>query len=317
MSADAETVSSRLSNHLEGHMHSIETPPSPASGVLSAGEPSHEQAAVELADVRFSYGENVVLEGITATIPAGSIVGVVGPSGCGKSTLLALIAGLLDPGSGTVERNLHAGRHPLSMVFQRDTLLPWLTAAENVRLFARFRQHGLRRRIPLVTRRARNPGRSSKQVDARVQELLAQVGLAGQGEKYPYQLSGGMRRRLAFLVAVAAEPELLLLDEPFSSVDEPTRLGIHQDVFNIARHMRMTTILVTHDLAEAISLCDRVFILRKTPSVIVHTHEIPFGEERTMLQIRETPEFLQAYARLWHDLSEQIARGAAADLEQA
>ena len=189
------------------------------------------------------------------------------------------------------------------MVFQRDTLLPWLTVADNVRLFTRFRRHGLTRTIPFVGRRPR-----ASEIDARVDELLRLAGLTESRDRYPNQLSGGMRRRLAFLVAVAVGPDLLLLDEPFSSVDEPTRVGIHQDVYRITRLMGMTTILVTHDLAEAITLCDQILILTKTPAVIANTHTISFGGERQMLAIRETPEYLDYYGHLWHDLSEQIAR---------
>jgi ABC-type nitrate/sulfonate/bicarbonate transport system ATPase subunit len=266
--------------------------------------PVVEDAAVRLGDVRFEYPRLTVLDGISIDIPTGSIVGVVGPSGCGKSTLLSIISGLLDPTSGSVERNLGSDRHPLSMVFQKDTLLPWLTAAENVRMFSRFKEHGVKSRR--FSRRKPGP-RTSKEVDERVDELLHLAHLSDSASLYPYQLSGGMRRRLAFLAAVAPDPQLLLLDEPFSSVDEPTRVGIHQDVFRIARMMKMTTILVTHDLAEAISLCDRVFILSKKPAIVAHTHVIPFGEDRMMLDIRATPEYLELYGRLWHDLSEEIA----------
>jgi NitT/TauT family transport system ATP-binding protein len=288
----------------------------PPSSFVSGATPSRSLAAVVLDHVQFSYGSQVVLEDISARILPGSIVGIVGPSGCGKSTLLGVVSGLLRPDRGTVELNLDSGRHPLSMVFQRDTLLPWLTVAENVQLFTRFRKHGRRQTIPRLSNRRLSTLRKSEQFDARLDELLAIVGLTGSEAKYPYQLSGGMRRRLAFLVAVAADPELLLLDEPFSSVDEPTRIGIHQDVFRTTKLMKMTTILVTHDLAEAVSLCDRIFILRMTPSVVVHTHEIAFGDDRRMLELRETPEFLAAYARVWHDLSQEIAKGQENEAEE-
>jgi NitT/TauT family transport system ATP-binding protein len=256
-----------------------------------------------LEDVRFAYPDGTsVLDGISMAVPAGAIVGIVGPSGCGKSTLLSAIAGLKAPSGGSISRRVRPGRHPISMVFQKDTLLPWLTAAENVTFYTRFKRHGER-----PPRLARLRGRRRAAVTPnRVQELLEMAGLGDNADSYPYQLSGGMRRRLAFLSAVAANPQILLLDEPFSSVDEPTRVGIHQDVFRIARRMEMTTLLVTHDLAEAISLSDAVLILSKRPTRIAERHEIPFGEDRKMLELRETPEFLEIYGRLWHELTEQI-----------
>jgi NitT/TauT family transport system ATP-binding protein len=257
---------------------------------------------VELRDVCFAYPQGLeVLGGISLPIAAGSIVGVVGPSGCGKSTLLSLIAGLSEPTSGRVERKrlAESSRHPISMVFQKDTLLPWLTAAENVRFFARFRKHHAKRRFG----RDRD---ASRDLDQRAGELLRMAHLDDQSHDYPYQLSGGMRRRLAFLAAVAASPQVLLLDEPFSSVDEPTRIGIHQDVFRIARMLGITTVLVTHDLAEAISLCDEVVILTKKPARIAQVKRIPFGDDRQMLELREKPEFLELYGELWHELRAQI-----------
>lgn len=281
----------------------------------AAADPGSAEPAVALRDVHFAYPDGTeVLDGISLAIPRGAIVGIVGPSGCGKSTLLSIVAGLAYASGGSVERRLDGSdRHPLSMVFQKDTVLPWLTVAENVRFFARFKRHGMRR--PLATRlRPRGARRSPDPLDGRVGELLTIVGLADRAGAYPYQLSGGMRRRLAFLTAVAAEPQLLLLDEPFSSVDEPTRIGIHQDVFRIARMMRMTTLLVTHDLAEAITLCDSVVILSNRPAQIAREQAISFGDERDMLALRETSEYLSLYGSLWHALRAQIA-GAASDEE--
>jgi ABC-type nitrate/sulfonate/bicarbonate transport system ATPase subunit len=118
-----------------------------------------------------------------------------------------------------------------------------------------------------------------------------------------------MRRRVAFLTAVAPLPRTLLLDEPFSSLDEPTRVEIHQDVLDIARKYEMTMVLVTHDLAEALSLCDEVLILSSQPGRVVSRHPVPFGPERVMLELRQTPDFLDMYGRLWRDLSEQITIG--------
>jgi ABC-type nitrate/sulfonate/bicarbonate transport system ATPase subunit len=263
------------------------------------------ESPLSLEDVGFTYPNGTEAIGsISLTVAAGEVAGIVGPSGCGKSTLLHLLAGLRRPTRGTLTRDISVTdrRHPLAMVFQRDTLLPWLTAKENVMFFTRFRERG-----------ARRPGRRSPKVDPEVSEradrLLAMVGLSDHADAYPYQLSGGMNRRVAFLSAVAPLPHILLLDEPFSSVDEPTRIEIHQDVLNVIREFGMTAILVTHDLAEAITLTDRVLILTKRPATVATQHTIPFGRERNMLELRQTSDYLELYGRLWSELGAQIRSG--------
>jgi ABC-type nitrate/sulfonate/bicarbonate transport system ATPase subunit len=177
------------------------------------------------------------------------------------------------------------------MVFQQDTLLPWLTVKENVGVFYRF--HRSKKREGL---------------DKEILDLLKMADIHQFADAYPNQLSGGMRRRAVFLASVAPKPQLLLLDEPFSSVDEPTRVGIHQQVLRIVRQLKMTTVLVTHDLAEAISLSDQVLIFSARPGRIFSRYEIPFGEERNVLALRDDPQFLTLYGQLWHDLSAQIAK---------
>lgn len=261
----------------------------PAPTWASSGS---RQSAIQIADLSFTYPNGGVnaLRDLTLDIAPGRSVGLVGPSGCGKSTLLALIAGLMEPDSGRLLVNsFDRNRQRLTMMFQKDTLLPWLTATENIKLY--YRIHG-----------AQKP----KDLKQRVDELLALAGLQGFGDYYPYQLSGGMRRRAVFLSTVLPQPEILLLDEPFSSLDEPTRVAIHQDVLRIIRRMNMTVVLVTHDLAEALSLCDEVVVLTARPGTVAARREIPFGAERSMLALRRTPDFLRLYAELWEALSAQI-----------
>jgi ABC-type nitrate/sulfonate/bicarbonate transport system ATPase subunit len=137
-------------------------------------------------------------------------------------------------------------------------------------------------------------------------ELIKLAGLDGFEGLYPYQLSGGMRRRTAFLSSVAPFPRVLLLDEPFSALDEPTRIGLHQDVFDIVRRYAITVILVTHDIAEAISLSDEIVLLSKGPAVVRSIRRVPFGNERQMLDLRKMPEFLELYGELWDELSNEI-----------
>jgi NitT/TauT family transport system ATP-binding protein len=266
-----------------------------APGAAPAATSAAPAPSIQLRDLRFEYADGrAVIDGVDLSVSSGEIVGIVGPSGCGKSTLLSLIAGLNRPTSGEVHRR-PTHRHPLSMMFQRDTLAPWLRARDNVLLHEKFGGRKHRRR-----------GSGGAAADARADELLQLVGLGDRAGAFPNELSGGMRRRLAFLQAIAVEPEVLLLDEPFSSVDEPSRIGIHQDVFRIAKTMEMTTILVTHDLAEALTLCDRIIILSQRPSVVAHEHVVTFGSERDMTAIRESPEYLKLYASLWHDLAAEI-----------
>ena len=246
-----------------------------------------------IEDVSFTYPSGTqALAGVSLDVHPGQVIGIVGPSGCGKSSLLALLAGIRKPTAGRVRWNVEPGdnRHPISMVFQKDTLLPWLTVEGNVRLFFKLN-------------RSRRAG-----TDERIEELLKLAGLADFRRAYPYQLSGGMRRRVAFITAMAAMPRLLLLDEPFSSLDEPTRVAIHQDVLRIVRRTHTTVILVTHDLAEAVSLCHDVVILTARPGRVATRHAIPFGEERDVLALRQRSDFLELYGRLWHDLSIQIER---------
>jgi len=246
--------------------------------------------AVTVRDLSFQYESGLhVLDGLSYDFRQGSTVGIVGPSGCGKSTLLALVAGLLQPTAGGIHRtSFSRERHLLSVVFQRDTLLPWLTTLDNVNLYARFKS---------VDRRLR---------DERARQLIGLAGLEGFERAYPYQLSGGMRRRVAFLAGVAPSPQILLLDEPFSSLDEPTRVAIHQDVLRIIQQSKMTVVLVTHDLAEALSLCDEVAIFTRRPAKVFSRHTVPFGHDRNVLELRQSAEFLELYGRLWHDLSLQL-----------
>jgi ABC-type nitrate/sulfonate/bicarbonate transport system ATPase subunit len=250
-------------------------------------------AAASLIDVGYVYPNGTVaLEGLSLEIPRGRVTAIVGPSGCGKSTMLQLISRLAAPTSGSIDLHVdrRGDRHDVAMVFQQDTLLPWLTVTENVGLYYRFHRP-----------------KNRKQVRDEIHALLEMVGLEQFSDAYPGQLSGGMRRRVAFLASVAARPQLLLLDEAFSSVDEPTRILIHQEVLRIVHQLEMTTVLVTHDLAEAISLSDQVIIFSARPGKVYSRHDVPFGDDRDVLALRDRPEFLNLYGRLWHDLSGQIA----------
>jgi ABC-type nitrate/sulfonate/bicarbonate transport system ATPase subunit len=255
-----------------------------------------EGLLLHVDDVSFAYpGGAPVLDRLSVAVPSGSITGVVGPSGCGKSTLLALLAGLLQPERGRIvwsPDEAQPARHPLTMMFQKDTLLPWLTVEDNIGLHFRMSKSRL----------------SKAEQKSRVAELIHLAGLDGAERKFPYQLSGGMRRRTAFLASVAPHPRTLLLDEPFSALDEPTRIGIHQDIFNIVKREGITVLLITHDLGEAITLSDQVMVLTSQPATVSSRFDIPFGADRNFLELRESPRFLELYGQVWEQLAVQIQR---------
>lgn len=276
-----------------GVVHDAEAPAAPAAPAPDRADVNMtNELALELRNISFRYASGTeALEGVDFSVRRGELVGIVGPSGCGKSTLLQIVSGFAQPSTGQAVRPVRtAGRHPMAMVFQKDTVLPWLTVAKNIGLASH------------LARDRRNATANANMVT----RLIEMGGLTDFRDAYPYQLSGGMRRRVAFLTSVAAHPQLLLLDEPFSALDEPTKIGIHQSIREIMRELAISGILVTHDIQEAITLCDEVIVLTRRPGSVASRHRIPFEPDRVMLELRERPEFLTLYGTLWHELSRQI-----------
>jgi len=206
------------------------------------------------------FGQRDALRDVTMSLEAGEFVGIVGPSGCGKSTLLRVLAGLQKETSGTVAR----GDGAVAMVFQQPTLLPWATARQNVEL-------------PL-----RLSGANDRERAARASETLTNVGLGDALELRPHQLSGGMQMRVALARAFVAEPSLLLLDEPFAALDDLTRQRLQEDLRAWWRRDRWTGVLVTHNVAEAVFLCQRVFLMSPAPGTLAMERGTCGDEDRDL-----------------------------------
>jgi NitT/TauT family transport system ATP-binding protein len=228
--------------------------------------------AITLADLHFSHGPAAVLGGVSCAIAAGEHVAIVGRSGAGKSTLLHLIAGLLRPARGQVGIDGVAADGTVRgavLMFQRPALLPWASVRENILLPSRF------------SGELRRDRHGSEQ---RVNGLLAQIGLSDRADALPAQLSGGQQQRVALARALAAEPRILLLDEPFSALDPETRASLRQDVRRLASARGATLVTVTHDLADAAALADRALVLAGSPAKIVDDFVIGDDGERQLRQ---------------------------------
>lgn len=233
-------------------------------------------------------GETAALDDVSFAVAPGEFVAVVGPSGCGKSTILSLIAGILRPTSGQVliDGRPVTGPSPrIGYMLQRDHLFEWRTVLDNCLIGAEV--HGLN----LV--RARE----------RAVHFLGQVGLSGFLNAYPDQLSGGMRQRVALVRTLAANPDILLLDEPFSALDFQTRLTLADEMWAILRQEAKTVVLVTHDISEAVTMCDRVLVLTGRPARVAGEHPIRYdGARPTPFQAREAPEYKTYFRRIWEEL---------------
>ncbi len=224
--------------------------------------------------------ETLAAEHLTFSVPEGEFLAIIGPSGCGKTTLLSLAAGLLQPSEGKVERVGTCG-----YMLQRDELFPWRTIEKNIYL-------------PLEIKRMNDAGRCR-----RARELAVKYGLGDFLGSYPSQLSGGMRQRAALIRTLAPDPDLLLLDEPFSALDYQTRLNVTEDVSEIIRSEGKTAVLITHDISEAVSLADRILVLSKRPAHVAYTHELDFGDIKNPLKRREAGGFSHWFELLWRELN--------------
>ena len=258
---------------------------------------------ISLTGLQLKFHRGVeALRDVTFDVASGEFLAVVGPSGCGKSTMLNAIAALIPPEEADVGGRIaidgiavhQAGTPPESLgyVFQRDTLLPWRTVQENV-------EAGLEiRGIPPAAR------------IRRARELIELVGLSGFEHYYPHQISGGMRQRTSLIRTLAYDPQVILMDEPFGALDAQTRMVLQGELIRIWAGSRKTIVFVTHDLAEAITLGERVVLFSKRPGRVTRIYDVPFPHPRDPFELRGTAEFADLHAFIWRTLSEEFRADA-------
>jgi NitT/TauT family transport system ATP-binding protein len=230
-------------------------------------------------------------------IAPGEFVSVVGPTGCGKSTLLNIAAGLLEPSGGRVAvfgEPLAGVNSRAGYLFQSDALMPWRNALDNVTAGLEFR------------------GIAPAEALAQANDWLMRVGLVGFGDRYPHQLSGGMRKRVSLAQTLILNPQILLMDEPFSSLDIQTRQLMENELLELWSADRKSVVFITHDLEEAIALADRVVVLSAGPETRpIGEYIIDIPRPRDVAEVRLTPRFLELHAEIWHAMKDEVLKGYA------
>lgn len=267
-------------------------------------------AAIELQDVACTFiskdnpGQRyTAVEHVSLTVGAGEFVSVVGPTGCGKSTLLNVAAGLLVPSKGSVRIfgeplagiNARAG-----YMFQAESLMPWRTALENVMAGLQFR------------------GVPEREARAQAEDWLRRVGLGSFGDRYPHQMSGGMRKRASLAQTLVLDPDIILMDEPFSALDIQTRQLMENEVLDLWQSKKKAVLFITHDLDEAIAMSDRVVVLSAGPaSHPIGEFHIDIPRPRDVAEVKTTPRFLELHAAIWGVLREEVLKGYQQQLQKA
>ncbi len=231
-------------------------------------------------------GETLALNNVSFDVKDKEFISIVGPSGCGKSTILGIIANIMDKSSGDIIFNKKSP--VIGYMLQQDSLFPWKTVFQNCLLGLEIK------------------GIDTKENRDRVLRLLNTYGLSDFINKYPDSLSGGMRQRVALIRTLAIMPDILLLDEPFSALDYQTRLTLSDDLYNIIKSEKKTAIMVTHDIAEAISMSDRIIVLTKRPGSIKSIYDINLNNKGKPTENRKDKEFIKYYDMLWKELDHHV-----------
>ncbi|SFP29522.1 NitT/TauT family transport system ATP-binding protein [Variovorax sp. 770b2] len=239
----------------------------------------------------------------TLRIKAGEFVSVVGPTGCGKSTLLNVGAGLLEPSSGTVKvfgETLAGVNARAGYMFQTEALMPWRSAVANVMVGLQYR------------------GVSDADAREQAEAWLSRVGLSGFGDRYPHQLSGGMRKRVALAQTLVLDPDIILMDEPFSALDIQTRQLMENEVLDIWSAKKKAVLFITHDLDEAIAMSDRVVVLSAGPATHpIGEFAIDLARPRDVAEVRTQPRFVELHTQIWEVLRDEVLKGYAQQLRKA
>jgi NitT/TauT family transport system ATP-binding protein len=263
---------------------------------------SAEVPALALEDVTVTFvsqdgGRYTAVRDTTLRVAPGEFVSVVGPTGCGKSTLLNVAVGLLQPSTGATRvfgEALQGLNRKAGYLFQTEALMPWRTALQNVTAGLEFR------------------GTDPAEAEKRGLAWLQRVGLGGFGGRYPHQLSGGMRKRVALAQTLILDPEIVLMDEPFSALDIQTRQLMENELLEIWSANRKSVVFITHDLEEAISLSDRVIVMSAGPeSHPIGEFPIDLPRPRDVAEIRLTPRFIELHTRIWHAMKEEVLKSYA------
>jgi len=262
-----------------------------------------QQPAIELTNVTRRFvspdGKSMTaMKEFNLTVLPGEFVAVVGPTGCGKSTTLNLVTGLVPPSGGQVSvmGKPVAGIDPsIGFVFQTDALFPWKSVIDNVVAGPLYR------------------GVDKAKAYESARQWLARVNLTGHENKFPHQLSGGMRKRVSLAQTFINEPKILLMDEPFSALDVQTRVLMHDELLKLWGDSGASVIFVTHDLEEAIALADRVVVLTSSPATVKSVYTVDIPRPRVASEIRFDPRFLEISRVIWEDLREEVLRGASRD----
>jgi NitT/TauT family transport system ATP-binding protein len=267
------------------------------SGDLTAAAGSARQASaparpkIRIRNLHKHFGSFTAIEGVSIDIAEGTFFVIVGPSGCGKTTLLRILGGLEQVTSGDVELADPArGRPQYSMVFQGESIFPWMTVWDNA-------AYGLR---------MRRAGRA--ETAEAVKQWLDRTGLARYAQLYPHQLSGGMRQRVSIARAFANDPEILLMDEPFSALDEQNRTILQQELLRIWEADKKTVVFITHSVDEAVTLGDRIMVMTASPGHTKTILDVPLERPRNVLELRHDPRYGDIVYGIWGQLKDEVER---------
>ena len=258
---------------------------------VEASQQLPARPAIRIRDLHKTFGHLIAVDGVSLDIAHGEFFMIVGPSGCGKTTLLRILAGLDSVTSGAIEIETPNSQRPVnSMIFQGDSIFPWMTVWDNA-------AYGLKMR--------RVPSSTIKEV---VGHYLARTGLTRFAKYYPHQLSGGMRQRVSIARAFANDPEILLMDEPFSALDAQNKLLLQEELLRIWEEHKKTVVFITHSVDEAVFLGDRIMVMTAQPGKVKMFVPVPLARPRNIMELQKMPQYGELIAHIWSSLRDEVHR---------